>query len=169
MFRYAILKAVFILLLCAPAFAEDKADRLELVRRTYRPVPADVLRLSEPVRLVYADFLFDSGRTRFVIFEDARGKRLHATLDGEKDKTFVAAPEHYRSELLLVGDGGSVNSGRRVLMRGPAESAVYALLIRWLENPVVPEGNNAEMSAYIRANAEFFLRALDHRYDQPAR
>lgn len=167
--REQLLPALLIVLVGAPgpAVADSKSDRVEVVRRTYRPVPMEILGLTPPLRLFHADFDFDSERTRFIIFEDATGKRMHAALSGERTDEFPNAPEHYGSKRLLIGYGGSINSGRRVLIRGPEESAVYGLLIRWFENPVLlNEKENNALRPQILGSAEFFLRALDHRYAQ---
>lgn len=149
-----------------PAVGDPKNDRIEMVRRTYRPVPTEILGLTQPLKLFHADMDFDSERTRFVIFEDAAGKRMHATLSGKRTDEFPNAPEHYGSKRLLIGYGGSIDSGRRVLIRGPEESAVYGLLIRWFENPVLLNEKNNALRPQILGSAEFFLRALDHRYAQ---
>jgi hypothetical protein len=142
--RTSLFLVAVVLTLCAGHACGYPTDpeRTALVRATYENVPADVLGIVEPVRGMQSD-AYEDGGTAFVRFTDARGTPFVACLDGRErvedpgdGKDFwtsnLEAIENYH--LYLDAQYPTDATAVQVLVRGPEESALYGLLLRWAKN-----------------------------------
>lgn len=61
----------------------DDPDRIAIVRSMYSKLPANILGIREPIKIVWADILFDGDPgTLFIRIVDADNKLFEACLDG---------------------------------------------------------------------------------------
>ena len=134
-------------------------ERVRIVRKTYSVVPPFVLELKQPVDVVEATMYFDGG-TLGVILEDADGKRLSASLPPRVSKHPTLA--RYVESHLYTGDTHWSKPGTsKIVIRGPEESAIYGILIRWNDRNA-DDDQKAVWYDYFQR----FLSSLDIRYSR---
>jgi hypothetical protein len=118
------------------------AERVKKVRAMYEKLPADILEITEPAKMLKVQ-VFRDGGTITVTLTDAKDKELSVRLDRKiGTKT--------RDDLFLAG--------KHLPHRGPEESAVYGLLLRTVAKP--PD-NIPKMDI---ETIEALLQVLDARF-----
>ena len=134
-------------------------DRIRTVRKMYSHLPSDILGLKEPVKLKDAGIVFDGG-TLYITLEDTDGKVLNACIGikGSKERRY----RYVYSHVYLGAIHWSKPSARKVAIRGPEESALYALLIR--VNKTIKKADREKDPPGWIAFFPDVLSALDLRY-----
>jgi len=141
------------------------------VRARYVQWPADILKVKEPIQITAAGIIPDGG-TLTVTLRDRDGHELKACLDGRMGTPGVdPEPRHVYIGAGYVGDP----NGRKVLVCGPEESALYGLLLRWAAGQ--PRSKEIAAMDIHRGHAanpilwevHRFLKALEWRFSQEPR
>lgn len=119
-------------LVLVPARADDvKKDPAE-VRAKYRKQSADVLKIVEPVK-VSEVFSYKDGGTIGIELTDAKDKKHLFCLDGR----FLPTKEHPNEKgtrnLFMNATHPTRQDAKMVEMRGPEESALYGVMLRWAD------------------------------------
>jgi hypothetical protein len=123
--------------------AKPTAERVKLVRQMYEKLPCEILGFAEPAKKVVEALALLDGGTRVLVLQDAKDNKLSIRFDGKLDSKT-------RGSLFLAT--------RRSPPRGPEESAVYGLLLRFSAKP--PDNTpKADLEA-----VGGFLAVLDERF-----
>ena len=164
---------------------EVKQDPVQAIRTRYLKHPADVLKIVEPLTLV-DPYYFKDGGTLGMLLKDANGTEHRfclgtgrsifdpigvKTVDSSKNPKEIP-PNAGKSGLFVGAVHFTQKNAQWVSRRGPEESALYGVLLRWVEKhpqreALYNEDINLSGQGFgnlweIRA---FFLR-LDSRYTQ---
>jgi hypothetical protein len=105
----------------APDAKPKTADRAEAVRDKYAKLAADVLKIAEPIEVTEVKYYKDGGSIGLIL-TDAKKVRHTLCMDGRKRGPFP---------IVLGVDYPGLEGGRQVEFRGPEETALYAVLLRW--------------------------------------
>lgn len=116
-----------------PASANDaKTDPMAAIRAKYVKQSGEVLNIVEPIK-VSEVFYYKDGGTIGIEITDAKGKKHLFCLDGRSLPT-KEEPNAKGTRNLYLGATYPTKSGaRKVDLRGPEESALYGVMLRWAD------------------------------------
>ena len=104
--------------------AKEKDNSPAAIRAKYLKASADILKIAEPIQSVEV-FYWKDGGSIGIVLKDAKKKDHAFALDGRMKG----------ARDLYVGANYPGGKGSRIVeFRGPEESALYAVLLRWVEN-----------------------------------
>lgn len=142
---------VSLLIANAASDDQDVPPRVQTVRSMYRHMPSSILGIADPISVIWGTG-YDDGGTIAIRLMDATGQELEVCLDrrlyiSPRDSTWAQLSYSERMErreqshlMYLDATYPTASGAHPVRLRGPEESAVYAMLIRWAEkNPFEPE------------------------------
>ena len=146
-----------------------KKAPVEETRAKYSKQSAEVLKIAEPVVVSKVDYWKDGG-TIGIVLKDAKGQEHAFCLDGR----FLPSKEHpdeKGTRNLFVGATHPTKTGAKMVeLRGPEETALYGVMLRWANKHPNREAlfnEKVDLLAPGFGNLwqirEFFLR-LDARY-----
>ena len=138
-----------------------RTDRHNAIRDSYEKRALTPLKLVEPVE-VQETFYYKDGGSIGIILRDAKGAEHKFCFDGRKPG---------ESPLFLDAVHPSRDGAKKVALRGPEESALYGIMLRWVKRHPMREALFDENNKLSDANdmtweaRAFFLR-LDRRFTQ---
>jgi hypothetical protein len=107
--------------------ARPSAARIDSIRASYAAFPATILRVHEPIQVLWSDIYLDGG-TQGLRFSDATSRIIKCCLDQR-----IHDPLDDPSPHLMYFGVEYPDPAHGVLIRGPEESALYGLLIRYVQ------------------------------------
>src|SRR5262249_4722774 len=103
------------------------ADRVKIVRQTYKNVSSEILGVVEPLKELHAAVAADGGPASVKVI-DAKGNTFYFSIAWDHKKPI----SQIQSSLTFSKENGP---SLLLPLRGPEEAAVYGLLLRAVANP----------------------------------
>lgn len=139
------------------AAAEAKKDAAEETRAKYAKQPADALRVVEPVK-VKDVFYWKDGGSIGIVLTDAKGEEHAFCLDGRLSED----PKGKGTRNLFVGATHPTRPGAKMVApRGPEESALYGVMLRWV-------AKHPQRAAFYDENVELDRKAVGKLWETRA-
>ena len=111
---------------------EAKPEPRTAIRARYAKQSAAVLKIDEPVKVSKA-FYWKDGGSIGILLTDAKGKEHAFCLDG-RPLPSKEHPNEQGTRNLFVGATHPTKPGAKMVdVRGPEESALYSIMLRWAD------------------------------------
>jgi len=105
-------------------------ESVDETRARYAKLSADVLKIVEPVKVLDVAYWKDGGSIGLVL-SDANGREHAFCLDGRSLPTKEHPDEQGTRNLFLGATHPTRKGAKAVARRGPEESALYGVMLRW--------------------------------------